>query len=123
MADRGLLSKERVVFDTSCLACVSGRHGGYVCAARDSDSVIRIERDRHLRAAPAAAASPPAAVLLLQRAAAGPGTEYPLGGGERGAPPPAGTGPAVRGATTAPRGRLQGAPPGPQSPAVLLETF
>jgi len=55
MADRGpltwapiQLSTERVVFDTSCLEGTSETHGGYVCTAKDS--VVRIERDGHLRA-------------------------------------------------------------------------
>jgi hypothetical protein len=42
------LSTERVVFDTSCLEGTSETHGGYVCTAKDS--VVRIERDGHLRA-------------------------------------------------------------------------
>ena len=42
------LSTELVVFDTSCLECVSETHGGYVCTAKDS--VIRVESNGHLRA-------------------------------------------------------------------------
>ncbi len=42
------LSTERVVFDTSCLECASETHCGHVCTAKDS--VVRIERDGHLRA-------------------------------------------------------------------------
>ncbi len=42
------LSKERVIFDTSCLECASETHGVYVCTAKGS--VVQIERDGHLRA-------------------------------------------------------------------------
>ncbi len=42
------LITERIIFDTSCLECASAIHGGYVCTAKGS--VVRIERDGHLRA-------------------------------------------------------------------------